>query len=168
MTVREIVTQLATLDEVRSEGYRGFEDLFAHLSVVVGRDYPGDVQPGQMYIHGIGIQPLTSDVTLSSEFIVAESTPHVPQIFLYILDDLAQVEAHVLRGGGVLNRFTGLCIVLLRGAVIPYEVYYRYADGRDVLFHKADQQGFGDEYPNARLVWWGSHPDPEAGSASQV
>lgn len=141
MTISEIIGILLSLDEIRSEGYIDAADILLDLTVVEGHDFPGDQPPGTIRIQGGIPRSLTEADEINAPYILVDSTPHIPQLHLYTMMSLDEVEAHILGPSVLLNRFCGSCVVIKDRLPLRFRI------------HLQDHRGEQAALPKARIQW---------------
>lgn len=78
---------------------------------------------------------------------------HYPLALLYLVEREADLTEDILGPGGYFNPFTTFTVAFRGNAVRRFVCTYRDADGRDIVFDKERQLGFGAEYRDRRLTW---------------
>jgi hypothetical protein len=146
VNLRDALKLLLTEPAVAAEGYRAPEDFLGEL-LLDGSPVDPAKHPG---IANRSATPITLDVLLDAPFVVCTSTPHYPSVEIRSSASRLETEDIVL---DYLNPFCGFCVVLHARGILPFEIRFRGPNGEDTLFAKAIQQGFDNEYPNARVVW---------------
>ncbi|MFZ1687020.1 MAG: hypothetical protein WAU70_06350 [Flavobacteriales bacterium] len=152
MTIARVIEQLLQLDFVRAD-FSSAEELLNELSLVIGRDFPGEAIPGHVSQNNMPPAALNMMTEVDSPIILVDSIPHIPQWFIYPMDNLSQVEGRILGISGMLNAYSRESIVLVDGEIQSFEIRYEGPNGVELVFSKEDQHGFGNTYLNAGIVW---------------
>lgn len=133
------------------------EGVIKNLAVIYGQD-PGRVSPGWVYDDGLQLTPVTPELKVEGSFFLFQYIGHVPAWYLFTFQSLAEVEEVVLNEHGYFNLFISAMVIIHHDMVLPFQVFFRDASGRECLFDKTRQMEEDDfdtevDYPNPRIEW---------------
>ena len=135
------------------------EDVIEDLAVIYGKDRgPGRASPGWVYDDGLQLTPVTPELEVEGPFFLFQYIGHEPTWHLLTFQSLAEVEEIVLDRFGYFNLFITMMVIIHHDMVLPFQVFFRDASGKECLFDKArhlEEDDFDTKkyYPNPRIEW---------------
>jgi hypothetical protein len=135
-----------------SDGMLKVDWVWENFVVVRGRLFWGDAEPGWVSDNDGRRELLTPNLDFDARVMLFEHIGHRPLSCLFFPESLRELEECLLSEAGYFNGFTTFMCALVDGEARRFQCFYRDADGREHLFDKKTQHGFG-MLENRGLRW---------------